>query len=273
MVVERAGGHEDRVGGRVIRRRRPYAAADLAIGHEAVGVDDLPLLSTGDGDLQELALNERVVAVAGDPDVGVVAHDEGAGPVVVRALRAVVPGEHLPQDVPGRGVEGVPAGVAAAHVEHPVHHRCGRRDAEVDRIAVGIRGGTEELLPDHSTGLDIDRVLMAVPGAHVGGRPHDARGCGDRPAGRGGELQRQRGRVGHAQPGVDRRRGARGVLQEHRPVLVRQGTRAPRAGGSREPAYVCRDKHESKAKTSLAHWTYPVELLHRQHVAAFSCGD
>src|SRR5712675_1803878 len=50
-------------------------AADLAVRHEVVGRDDLSLLRPRDRDLQHLALDKRVVAVARDADVGVVADD------------------------------------------------------------------------------------------------------------------------------------------------------------------------------------------------------
>ena len=63
VVVERSGRHEDRVGRRVIGRSGPYAPADLPVGHEVVGVDDLPLLRARDRHLEQLALEaaEQVV--------------------------------------------------------------------------------------------------------------------------------------------------------------------------------------------------------------------
>ena len=140
IVGERPGGHEDGVGGRVIGRRRPDPAADLAVRHEVVGIDDLALLGAGDGHLQQLALDQRVVAVAGDADVGVVADDQRAGPVVVRPGLAVVAGVDLPQDGAGAGVERVEVRAAAADVDHPVHHRGGRGDADRAGVAAGVGG-------------------------------------------------------------------------------------------------------------------------------------
>ncbi len=231
VVVQRAGGDEDGVGRRVICRRRPDAAADLAVRHEVVGVDDLALLRARDAYLQQLALDQRVVAVAGDPDVGVVAHDQRARPVVVGAGLAVVPGVDLPQDVARCRVKRVPVRPAAAHVEHAVHDRRRGGDPVVHRVASGVVGHPEVLLPDQRAVRGAHGVLVAVPRPHVRGGADDAHRGGDRPACRERELELQRRGAGHAQLRVDGRRGPLRVLQEHGPVLVGRAERGPRCQG------------------------------------------
>ena len=74
-------------------------------------------------------LGAKSVTKAGDANVGEVAHDQGARPVIVAAGGAVVAGEDTPKHGAGIGIEGIPVGIAAAHVHHAVLHRGRRGDA------------------------------------------------------------------------------------------------------------------------------------------------
>src|ERR1035437_6105711 len=103
-----AGRDVDRVGGGVYRGRGPDPTADLS-GRDEVGGRDHEM--GGEIDPQQLALDERAVTQARDPDVGRVAHDERAAPVVVAAGGAVVAGRDAPEHGPGGGVESIPVGV------------------------------------------------------------------------------------------------------------------------------------------------------------------
>src|SRR6202011_6296262 len=122
----------------------------------------------GQADLQQLALHQRVVAVAGDADVREAVVDERAGPVVVGASNAVVAGEDLPEDGAGVGVERVPERVTTADVHHTVlHGRAGRHPRGHGVAAVGVGRAPQAGLPDHRPGGGVERVLEAVPGTDV----------------------------------------------------------------------------------------------------------
>ena len=150
-----AGGDEDPVGGRVVGRRGPHPPPDLAVGDEVVGGHDG---LGGQADLEQLALDQRVVAVRGDAHIGVAVHDERAGPVVVGPGLAVVAGVDAPQDGPGGGVERVPVGAATAHVDHAVEHGGRRGDPDGGRVAPRVGGDARGW---SSTGRSPLPVLMA----------------------------------------------------------------------------------------------------------------
>ena len=188
VVVEGPGGGKDggRGGRGVEGGRGPHPAAQLPVGHEVVGVDDGV---GGQADLEELALDQRVVAVGGHPDVGHTVVDEGAGPVVVGPGLGVVTGVDAPLDGAGRGVEGVPVGAAPAHIDGAVDHTGRRGDPDGGGVAPRVGGDPQaRALPDLRAGGRVDGVLVTVPGAEVGGRAHDGGGHGHRSAGLEGPL-------------------------------------------------------------------------------------
>src|SRR5207237_9569801 len=119
--VVRAGRYEDRVRARIQAWRGPESGSDAAVRHRLECVDDL---LRGEADLEELTLDERAVAEAGDADICITVVEERAGPVVMPG--SGVAGENAPEDGAGRSVQCVPIGIAAADIHHPARDRGGR---------------------------------------------------------------------------------------------------------------------------------------------------
>ena len=241
VVVERPRCHEDGVRRGVHRRRCPHASAELALRHKDIVVDHL---MGGEAHLHQVTLDQRVVTVARHADVGEPLVDKRARPVVVGAGLGVIPGVDAPQDGAGARVQCVPVGPPASHVKHTVLHVGARRDADVDGIASRVgRDPQVRALPDLRPGGGVDRILEAVPRPDVGGRAYDRHRGRHAPSGLECPFELQRGRIGHAQAGVDRGVGAFRVLEEHWPVLV--GDRRSRRAGQELPDD---GRHKRKAR-------------------------